>query len=381
MGEKRSMSSAAASSSSSVAWLPASPLEGWASMDRYWRELHAISCATPPVNLSIHSVLPVAPPQRSARAPRWRRMLDKYLVYPLRARAEQSRLCHVLDHSYAHLLRCLPQSARKIVTVFDLVPLEDPSSLSSAQVARFLSTVGHLRSADHLISISEETKKKLGSFLGIPEERVTVVLPGTDFATFQQPASETNPTRQKLARLPKVIFSVGSAIPRKNLHSMPAIFAHMRGHFQSKSCCFVRAGERLPEALRLEIIAITGEEGFIELGPLFGDDIIAAYQSARALIFPSTLEGLTFVIPEAMSAGCPVVTNTMTANPEAAGTAGLYYQEGDSVAAAQQLLSLLENDSVHAQKRTQGIERARSLTWRNHFDSLIDIYRSQLALS
>lgn len=364
-----------------VAWLPASPLEGWASMDRYWRELNAIACATPPMNLRIHSVLPNPPPQRSTRAPRWRRMVDKYLVYPLRARGEHSSLCHVLDHSYAHLLRYLPRSARKIVTVFDLVPLEDSSSMSSAQISRFRSTVEHLKSADHLISISEETRRKLGTLLGIPTERVTVVLPGTDFVTFQQPVSEANPTRQKLARLPKIIFSVGSAIPRKNLHSLPAIFAHLRGQFERKGCCFVRAGERLPEALRLEIMAITGEAGFIELGPLFGDDLIAAYQSSRALIFPSTLEGLTFVIPEAMSAGCPIVTNTMTANPEAAGAAGLYYQEGDSAAAAQQLLSLLEDDSVHAQKRTQGIERARSLTWRKHFESLIDLYRSQLALS
>lgn len=366
---------------SSVTWLPASPLEGWASMDRYWRELHTIACATPPADMQIHSVLPSPPPQRSVRAPRWRRMVDKYWVYPLRARSAQGPLCHVLDHSYAHLFRYLPRTARKIATVFDLVPLEDPRALSSTQIARFHSTVGHLRSADHLISISEETKKKLGSFLGIPQERVTVVLPGTDFATFQQPVPETSLTRQKLAGLPKIIFSVGTANPRKNLHSLPAIFAHMKGQFEQKACCFVRAGERLPEALRLEITAITGEGGFIELGPLYGADLIAAYQSARALIFPSTLEGLTFVIPEAMSAGCPVVTNTMTANPEAAGAAGLYYQEGDAAAAAQHLVSLLENDSIHAQKRSECIERARSLTWRNHFESLIGIYRSQLALS
>ena len=312
------------SSAPDVAWLPASPLEGWASMDRYWRELDNLAHKSQPMNVRIQCVLPAKPPVRSATASRFRRMFDKYVVYPSRAKFSQARLFHVLDHSYAHLLPYLPRSSRKIVTVFDLVPLEDPGMMSAAQVARFKRTVQNLHLADHLISISEETRRKLGTYLNIPEERITVAVPGTDFTVFQQPVPVSNAVRQKIAGLPKAILSVGSAIPRKNLRSLPAIFAHLATQFERGKCCFVRAGESLPETLRREIIAITGEKGFIELGPLFGDDLVAVFQSSRALIFPSTLEGLTFVIPEAMAAGCPVVTNTLTANPEAGGDAALY---------------------------------------------------------
>lgn len=364
-----------------VAWLPASPLEGWASMDRYWRELDSLSHATQPMNLRIQCVLPGRPPLRSAPASRLRRMFDKYLIYPGRARFAQARLFHVLDHSYAHLLPYLPRSSRKIVTVFDLVPLEDPGMMSGAQVARFRRTVQNLHLADHLISISEETRRKLGTYLNIPAERITVAVPGTDFAEFQKAVPVSNPVWQKFADLPKAILSVGSAIPRKNLRSLPAIFAHLRSQFELGQCCFVRAGETLPETLRREIIAVTGEKGFVELGPLFGEDLIAAFQSSRALIFPSTLEGLTFVIPEAMAAGCPVVTNTLTANPEAGGDAALYYAEGDSAAAAQQLLSLLDNDAEHARWRALSIERVRGLTWKRHFEILMEVYHRQLSLS
>ena len=369
------------SSAPDVAWLPASPLEGWASMDRYWRELHNLVQKSQPMNTRIQCVLPGQPPTRSAPGSRLRRMLDKYVVYPSRARFAQARLFHVLDHSYAHLLPYLPRSARKIVTVFDLVPLEDPGMMSAAQVVRFKRTVQNLRLADHLISISEETRRKLGTFLNIPKERVTVAVPGTDFAAFQKPVPECNAVRQKLTELPKAILSVGSAIPRKNLRSLPSIFAHLRSQFEQGQCCFVRAGEKLPEALQREITAITGAKGFIELGPLFGEDLIAAYQSSHTLIFPSTLEGLTFVIPEAMAAGCPVVTNTLTANPEAGGDAALYYTEGDSKAAARQLLTLLEDDTEHARRRVLGIERARGLTWKRHFEILMDVYRHQLSRS
>jgi len=368
-------------STSRITWLPASPVEGWASMDRYWRELDRVVRESPPAGMQIDCALPFPPPERSITAPRLKRMWDKYVVYPARARRVRAPLAHVLDHSYAHLLPHVPRRVKKVVTVFDLVPLEDPGHMNEAQIARFRRTVRKLRLADHLISISAETKKKLGQFLGIAPEKVTVAVPGTDFETFQKPVSEANPVLKRLRNAPPAIFSVGSAIPRKNLRSLPGIFAHLGDRFAEERVCFVRAGEKLPESLRSQIVSITGESGFIELGPLFGEDLVAAFQTARALIFPSTLEGLTFVIPEAMAAGCPAVTNTLTANPEAGGDVALYYEEGDNAAAAAHLITLLENETVHAERRAAGIARARRLTWKDHFDIVLDVYRQQLRLS
>lgn len=362
-----------------VVWFPASPLEGWASMDRYWRELSSLAQQRPASDITFRCGYPQPAPMKSAREPStWKRMLEKYAIYPWRCRFQKGQIAHVLDHSYAHLLRSLPTSMRKIVTVFDLVPLEDAGHLTPSQVARFRRVVEHLKLADHLISISEETQKKLVSLLDIPADRITVAVPGMDFDLFQKPVSRDNTVRRQLSQRPAVIFSVGSTAPRKNLASLPAIFQEMKMLFRQQQCCFVRAGERLPDGLRAEVIAATGEEGFIELGPLYGEDLIAAFQSARALIFPSTLEGLTFVIPEAMAAGCPVVTNTLTANPEAGGDAALYYQEGDSAEAATSLISLIQDEALHAEHQKRGIERARQMTWNHHFDIVMQVYRDQL---
>ncbi len=361
-----------------VTWFPALPSEGWTSMDRYWRELYLIGNSAPPPDLILSSALPTPPPASSVKGGRWRRVLDKYYLYPMRAKRHEADLCHILDQSYAHLLPHLPASAIKVATVFDLVPLEDKGSLTEHQVARFRRTVENLKHADHLVSISEETKRKVTFFLGIPPEKISVAVPGTDFASFRKPVAGSNPVRTRLAALPPAILSVGAFINRKNLQSLPAIFREMEPFFREKRCCFVRAGDPVSDALRKEITAITGEEGFIELGLLFGDDLIAAYQSARALIFPSTLEGLTFVIPEAMAAGCAVVTNRMTANPEAGGDAALYYSEGNPAEAAEKLAALLTDDELHSGFRRRGELRAKEWTWERHFNHLIEIYRSLL---
>ena len=364
------------SQSTSVVWLPASPSEGWTSMDRYWRELEAIIQSSPCDDLHFSCALSNHPPTISNKASRLRRSFEKYVAYPARARTQQAEIAHILDHSYAHLINWLPKTTRKVVTVFDLVPLEDSGHLSLAQVDRFRRTVMHLQKADHLISISKETKRKLQSLLNIPADKISVAIPGMDFCLFQKPVSITNSIRRRLANLPPIIFSIGSVASRKNLSSLPQIFRHMQPFFENQRCCFVRAGDYLPESLKNEIISITGMHGLVELGPLYEDDLIAAYQSAKALLFPSTLEGLTFVIPEAMAAGCPVVTNSMTANPEAGGDAAFYYTEGDYAMAAFHLTNLLTKPELHSKAKIAGIERARTMTWSHHFESVLQVYRN-----
>lgn len=363
------------SQSTSVVWLPASPTEGWASMDRYWRELDAIVCASHFDDLRFSCALPSLPPLKTIKASRLWRSFEKYLAYPARARFQKAQIAHILDHSYSHLIDSLPKNTRKVVTVFDLVPLEDSGDLTKAQVERFRNTVMHLSKADHLISISEETKRKLQTLLNISADKISVAVPGMDFFLFQTPVKKTNAVRSHLSNLPPIIFSIGSTAKRKNLSSLPQIFCQMQHTFRNKGCCFVRTGDYLPEPLKNEIISITGEDGFLELGPLFGDDLIAAYQSAKVLLFPSTLEGLTFVIPEAMASGCPVVTNTLTANPEAGGEAALYYAEGDYAMAALHLTNMLTQPELHSKAKAEGIERARYMTWSRHFETVLAVYR------
>lgn len=361
--------------STSVVWLPASPSEGWASMDRYWRELDAIVYSSHFDDLRFSCALPNSPPSKTIKASRVSRFFEKYVAYPARARVQNAQIAHILDHSYSHLIGSLPQKTRKVVTVFDLVPLEDSGSLTKSQIERFRSTVTHLQKADHLISISEETKRKLQILLDISADKISVAVPGMDFCLFQKPVEKTNAVHSRLSNLPPIIFSIGSTASRKNLSSLPKIFCQMQPTFRNNGCCFVRAGEYLPESLKNEIISITGETRFLELGPLFGDDLIAAYQSAKVLIFPSTLEGLTFVIPEAMASGCPVVTNTLTANPEAGGTAAVYYTEGDYAMAALQLTNILTQPELHSKAKAEGIERARAMTWSHHFETVLRVYR------
>ena len=131
-------------------------------MDRYWRELDRVVRESPPAGMQIDCALPFPPPERSVTAPRLKRMWDKYVVYPARARRVRAPLVHVLDHSYAHPLPSLPRSAKTVVTVFDPVPRDAQGPMNKPQFARFRPPVRKVHVPSHRNPISSSTTKKLG---------------------------------------------------------------------------------------------------------------------------------------------------------------------------------------------------------------------------
>ena len=117
-----------------ILWLPTPPSEGCASMDRYWRELEREFSAKAFGEFEVRCPFGGAP-ARSAQAPRLLRIWNKYFRLPrLVGRVGDAQIAHVLDHSSAHFLCRIPATVKKIVTVHDLAPLEDPDGLTPRQL-------------------------------------------------------------------------------------------------------------------------------------------------------------------------------------------------------------------------------------------------------
>lgn len=360
---------------SSIALLPAHPAEGWTSMDRYWREMQRMAEEDPPDGVMVFSPLGPAP-VRSAALPSWRRAIQKYFLYPLRVSRLRADLVHLLDHSYAHLLRHLPKATRSLATAFDLAPLHDSQDLTPAQVARFRKTVGNLTRADRVIAVSHQTKEDLIQFAGVGPGKISVVHPGTDVARFSRRV-ENFSVRNQLPADGEILLSVGATGHRKNLPFLLQALAPLRDRFLDGRCHFVRAGARLDAALAARFRELLGR-GFTELGPCFGDDLTGVYQSASIFLMPSTLEGFSFTMMESMAAGVPVVANRISTNPEAGQDAVLYHENGDAPGAAAQITRLLDDEALWREYRERGTARASQLTWKNHWRGVKEGYRELL---
>jgi glycosyltransferase involved in cell wall biosynthesis len=363
-----------------ISWLPAAPVEGWASMDRYWRELQKLAEQDPVPGTEILTAIPQGPPSVTQRECCSKRLITKYIIYPHKVqRMPRVDLVHLLDQSYAHLLSSIRWRSPIVATVFDLVPLRDSTGLTPGQVRRFRSAVQKLGKASRIIAVSNQTADDLVSLLGLDRTIIRIIYPGTDLETFRKPVQDAR-SRSLVPDGKKIILSLGSVQRRKNLESLPDVFRLLQADFRQGKWIFVRCGEFLPPQLDQEIREVVGSQNFFQLGHRYGEEVVSLFQAASVFVLPSTLEGFSFTMMEAMAAGVPVVANCASTNTEVGQEAVAYYPAGDRWEAANVIRKILEDADYAGRLRAAGLRRVGQLSWRNHWLGVKAVYEELLVL-
>jgi glycosyltransferase involved in cell wall biosynthesis len=186
-----------------------------------------------------------------------------------------------------------------------------------------------LRFADATIVVSRTLEdyfraKGRGSVHYIPNGNA---LPG--------PASEEPIRRLGLVPGGYVLF-VGRLVPEKGLHVL------VRAHrVSAPEWPLVVAGgghftDEYVESCRRDA---AGSARF--LGPVYGEALASLQQHAAAVVVPSSLEGLSIALLEAMSHGRPVLASDIPENLEVLADAGVSFRTGDADDLGRRLCELL----------------------------------------
>ncbi len=104
------------------------------------------------------------------------------------------------------------------------------------------------------------------------------------------------------------------------------------------------------------------------------EELRALYRLARALAFPSWIEGFGFPVLEAMASGTPVVASDRGSIPEVVGNAGLLCDVEDVEAFGRNLTTVLTQPDEHERLRQLGYQRAALFTWDSTARQYLDIY-------
>lgn len=183
---------------------------------------------------------------------------------------------------------------------------------------RFLCRIA-AHSADKILTVSEYSKKKLNSILGIPLNKIYVVYNAWQHFN-RVKADDTALERFKLHK-GDYFFSLSSLSPQKNFIWIKEV------------------AQRNPNLL----FVVTGKaEGFTKLGfdELKTDNIVftgyltdggvkALMENCKAFIHPAIYEGFGIPPLEAMSCGAQVIVSTATCLPEIYGKAAHYIDPYD----------------------------------------------------
>ena len=127
----------------------------------------------------------------------------------------------------------------------------------------------------------------------------------------------------------------------------------------------------------MALIHELGLDGAVVLpGYVPHEDLVAVYNLARAVAFPSFYESFGLVSLEANASGCPVVVSRTGGSPEAAGDAARYVDPLDVEGIARAILEVLNDSTLREDLIRRGFENARRFSWPKTARQTLDLLES-----
>lgn len=250
------------------------------------------------------------------------------------------------------------KNTKRVMTVHDLSYLRHPEFFDTKhQLWHSLSRSSRLlQTADHLIAVSEHTKRDCVELLDIPEEKISVVY---EAATLTPPTEKEIEQIKKKYNLPETfVLFLGTLEPRKNIPSL------IKAVEQSASQpTLVLAGafgwkyKEIQEAIRNSSVNI------IHLHYIPHEEKAALMGAATLFAWPSWYEGFGLPVLESQLCNTPVITSAVTSLTEVAGSSALLVQPDHIHEISKAIDLLLQDTALYAHYQEQGKINAQRFSW------------------
>ncbi|MDP1666465.1 MAG: glycosyltransferase family 1 protein [Methylobacter sp.] len=282
------------------------------------------------------------------------------------ARGAIARLAPQIVHeTYYNGVPIAPKGARTVVTVYDMIherfPFVFPQHDRTSERKRIAT-----QRADHVICISESTRRDLLELFDLPEDKVSVVYLGFDSLL---------PTISETVQEKPYLLYVGHRSDYKNFEGFLRAYASspwLRNNFNVVcfgSGIFSNAEKKLIDDLKLsdnQLRQMNGDDS----------DLANAYRGAALFVYPSLYEGFGIPPLEAMSLGCPVACSNNSSIPEVAGNAAEYFDPKDTESMRAAMECVLNSTARRVELIDAGFIRSAQFSWKRCAEETLAVYRS-----
>jgi glycosyltransferase involved in cell wall biosynthesis len=282
------------------------------------------------------------------------------------------------------------RGTRNIYTLHDLVPLRLPYTTLDNKRRYFRMNRRLGRKADHIVTVSEASKRDIVNLLGVPEERVT-----NTYQAVEIPRKFTDVPLSSVEAEVRGSFGLepggywlffGAIEPKKNVGRM--IQAFLAADVPGPLVLVGRQAWKSEQELRLmfdDHIRTMVLEGhtlrtrrkiiLLDYAPF--RLLVNLIRGARAVLFPSLYEGFGLPALEAMLLGTPVITSNTASMPEVVGDAALTIDPYDISALVRAIQAVDADPVLRARLAHAGPRRAALFSPDRYQERLAALYAAQ----
>ena len=263
----------------------------------------------------------------------------------------------IIHETYYYPRHIGPRSARRVLTIYDMIHEKFASDFHTSDKTSSYKALAATR-ADHIICISESTRRDVVEILGVPIDQTSVIHLGYGLMECDSEISEA----PKLSPKSPFLLYVGNRGGYKNFLMLLRALANSKQlRTQFRLICFGGGAFSGAEIKAIRSCGL-GTDQVIHLG---GHDRVLAnlYRKASAFIYPSLYEGFGIPPLEAMSFGCPVVCSNTSSIPEVVGNAGEYFDPRNPESMRLAIERVLASNEVQEDLRVKGRLRLTAFSW------------------
>jgi glycosyltransferase involved in cell wall biosynthesis len=280
------------------------------------------------------------------------------------------------------------RGARNIYTMHDLVPLRLPYTTLDNKRSYYRLVRQLARRADHIVTVSEASKRDIVGLLGIPEDRVSNTYQAVEIPEryARKPVADVQAEIAGTFGLgyQRYFLFFGAIEPKKNVGRL--IEAYLASGVEDPLVILGKKAWKSRQELRLlsdndHIRYLLTRNGITEQRhrvqhidyapfPL----LVSLIRGAKAVLFPSLYEGFGLPALEAMLLGTPVMTSNTSSMPEVVGNAAVKIDPYDVRAMVDAIRALDSDADLRGRLSQAGPGQASLFTPERYQARLRDTY-------
>lgn len=222
-----------------------------------------------------------------------------------------------------------------------------------------------IHAADHMIAISESTKRDIIRFYPeIPSEKITVIYIGSNLTKVDDAELRNNfPS--------KYVLFVGDRRAYKNFNTFSEAMEMILENDSELHVVCTGGGPFKEE----EIKALGNKaERYHQIN--CDDNLLsAAYMNAQCFVFPSKYEGFGIPVLEAFACDCPVILSNTSSLPEVGGDAAEYCDPNNIESIRDAIVKVLYSPEHRNELILKGREQRKKFDWNVITEQTLECYR------